>query len=287
MSQITRLDQTHSEAINELVSKSFGYISTSTKPHSFFDDFPVWNSNDVIRLGILDAGKLVSHVGLRIVEMFTHNSREKFALIGAVATHTQFRGKGLSTSLLKEAIRISENENCKWSVLWGSEHEFYGKLGFQLSGAQGRALIGDLSVLTQDLRTSEIKMGFDARIFKTLCEEKIGIQFKPIDLAWISKQKTVKWFYLENPFAFIAFERGMDLPHTVHEVGGDLKGIQKLLFHVHSLDQDAQIIAKPDTLSSLGFLGQEMIEEFLCLARPKIKGDSWNPNYWISGLSAC
>ncbi len=291
MSLVVRLDQMYSDQVNLLVSHAFGYQSTKQKKHTFFDDFPIWNSDEVIRLGILDSGKLVSHVGVRLAEMRTHKGSENFALIGAVATAFDHRRKGHSALLMKEAIQISENERCSWTVLWGSEHAFYEKLDFKLNGVQGRAIIGDLALSTKDLRTSPIKNGITEKIFNYLCAEKTGIKIEPKDHDWVFAHKTIRWFYIDDPFSFVAFERGMDLSHIVHEAGGDATGIQKLLFHVHSIDRDAQIIAKPDTLSLLGFEGQDITEEYLCLARasqlhsnPKIV---WNPQYWISGLGAC
>ncbi len=290
MGQVIQLDRSFDSAINELVSRSFKYPAGTF----FFDDFPVWNTNEVIRLGILEAGKLVSHVGVRLAQMKTSAGIQPVSLIGAVATDEAFRGRGFSTLLLKEAIQISEKQSCTWTFLWGSEHEFYQKLGFDLHGIQARAPLSALSVDLSNFAPGELleknlKKGMNEAIFTSLKEnaQAGGISLSDKDHAWVFAQKTVKWFYLEKPFAFVAYEKGLDLQHIVHEFGGDLKGIQKILFQIHSADPQAQIIATTQELLQLGFHSGSILEEYLCLAKPLTKDTRWNSEFWISGIGAC
>jgi GNAT superfamily N-acetyltransferase len=282
--EIKKLDSNFSKQINALVSKAFGYLP----PHTFFDDFPVWDDESVIRLGILENQELISHVGVRLTQMKTSQTLDRVALIGAVATDARFRGQGLSTSLLREAIQISENQNCSFSILWGSEHEFYAKLGFTLQGVQARAPLSSLELNLKNFPLREIKTGLTEKIFKSLGSQKNGIALTEKDRSWFFQHKTVHWFYLEEPFAFVGYERGLDLPQHVHEFGGDIAGIQKILFQIFSAQPNAQIIGTHAALAQLGFLEEAIIEEHLCLARPhSALKPKWNDEFWISGLSAC
>jgi predicted N-acetyltransferase YhbS len=283
MVEIKEIDQKQSHLVNQLVSDAFQYVA----PHQFFHDFPIWGSSQVLRLGIFEGQNLVSHVGIRFTKMHTQTKSESIALIGAVATSASHRGKGLSTNLLKEALRIIDERNCNWSFLWGSEHAFYGKLGFKLQGEQGRAPLSALVLDPKGIITTDIKLGMTEAIFTHLKSEKNGIQFQESDREWVWKHKTVKWFHLENPFAFIAYERGMDLKHIVHEMGGDQRGIEKLLYAIYVHDKDAEIIGTPEQLLKFGFKKEQLLIEYLCLARPRDSKDHWNPQFWISGLSAC
>jgi predicted N-acetyltransferase YhbS len=282
MNPIQELTDHDLNDVNQLVSNAFGYQA----PHAFFDDFPIWKSNQVVRLGILHEKKLVSHVGIHFAEIHGSDTTHKVALIGAVATDLNHRGQGYSSNLLKEAIRRAEEKKCEWIFLWGSEHEFYEKLGFLLAGSQSRVLLAALPhVLTH--RDPRVKTGLTDQIFNFLVNRKTGMVLKPEDRDWFFSHKTVKWFYTEAPFAFVAFERGLDLPHLVHEWGGDEEQLKVLFSHVLSFDPQAQLLGAHEDVIKAGAEELSIIEEYLCLARPTHKDAEWDEQFWISGLNAC
>jgi predicted N-acetyltransferase YhbS len=212
--------------VNSLVSRAFQYQA----PHSFFDDFPVWASDQVTRLGIYDDENLISHVGFRLAEMRSSRGIKKIALIGAVATDEKYRGKGHSTTLLKEAIKRIEAAKCEWSILWGSEHEFYAKLGFELAGVQARAPLSSFEFPLSGLTDSTIKKGLNEAIFKLLCSTQEGIVLKEKDRTWLFAHKTVQWFSVDHPFAFVGYERGMDLKNIVHDMAAIFEACKRSCF---------------------------------------------------------
>jgi predicted GNAT family N-acyltransferase len=272
--------------INSLVSEAFQYQS----PHQFFDDFPAWASDaEVLRLGIRQDQKLLSHAGVRFVKMQTSKGLVPVAMIGAVATATESRGKGYSTLILKELIRRCEvmpaESRPHWILLWGSEHAFYEKLGFKLHGKQFQALVADISNL-ETQNTPEINTGISEAIFDHLRGNPIGVKLNPQDHEWVFAHKTVEWFSIDRPFAFIAYQRGMDLGSIIHEWGGDQKSLLKLFAHIRTMNPDACLMGTKDQLHRLGFLAEQMVEENLCLAKP-LGNQSWNSEFWVSGLSAC
>jgi hypothetical protein len=179
-----------------------------------------------------------------------------------------------------------DSQGSEWTLLWGSEHEFYEKLGFTPHGIQARALVSDLSVSPRGPATGVPKQGLTDAIFESLLSRKTGVEFTPTDRSWIFAHKSVEWFYLESPFAYIAYQRGMDLQNVVHEMGGDEDGIRTLLFHVFKMNPNAEVLSTPEGLRALGFEKNTWFEEPLCLARPKDPGTPWNPEFWISGLGA-
>ncbi len=290
---IRTLTPSDSPEVNLLVSKAFGYIP----PHSFFDDFPVWDlrlapptNKQIYSFGISENGKLISHAAARIAEIQTASGLVPVGLIGAVATDAAYRAKGHSSTLMKHVLRFLEIHKCSWQLLWGSEHRFYAKLGFALAGQQFRAPISSLmQTHSQDLTEySKIKTGIDESIFKALKAKVTGIKLNEHDRKWVYSQKTVHWYFLDNPFAFMGYGRGMDMGHIVHEFGGDKNSLLTLLSNLYLKDNMAQIMGTKSELQALGFTDSDLIQESLCLARstPNTQA-SWKPDFWISGLGAC
>jgi GNAT superfamily N-acetyltransferase len=302
--QIQLLNRTDREihALDQLVSTAFGYRET----HRFLQDFPIWKSDEVLRYGVFESQKLVSHVGLRVVE-YQLNGRQKgstenlkLGLIGAVATELHSRGRGLSTQLLQHLIQQSETSlQLDWLILWGSEHEFYQKLGFTLDGVQWRIPLDRLLIEPKKISGAlSPQQGYTPKIFDWLLRQvrRSGIAWKESDRAWFEAHQTIDWHWSETPFAFAGLGRGMDLQHLVHEVGGDTTALSFLLRRIHQLDPQAELLTHPIETRTMPLSGlitpqTPVIEEKLCLSRPvsaraRASG-SVGTNFWISGLQAC
>lgn len=280
---IIEVPENRLDELNVLISDAFEYSS----PNSFLEDFPVWASDQVTRLAIEENGKLISHVGIRFVEMKVQDTTTPMALVGGVATHPDHRAKGHGSRLLKEAIQRAKDQNCDWAILWGSEFEFYKKLGFELEGQQCRIPLNLIPGVNEASTEVKIHTGMCDGIFNALAAQTPGLKLNPQDASWFQNHKTVQWFYTESPFAFAGFERGIDLKHIVHEWGGDHAQMLKLFKHVHSLDSEATLLGRGIELLSIGANESNIIVEYLCLAKPLKEGLTWNPNFWISGLGAC
>ena len=270
--------------VDDLVSESFGY----SPPHRYFDDFPVWSAPGVLRLGGYSGNRLVSHVGIHFRNVRSGGTRTPVALIGAVATLESFRGRGLVSSLMRLALSKADLAGCTWSLLWGSEHDFYAKFGFKLSGTQARARLATLS--PAGFRTFnpnlEIHSGLCQGILDDFQNRTTGIEFTPSDREWLARQTTVTWESIKEPFAFIGYGRGMDLKGMVHETGGDPAGIRELLIRLMNRNPEAEMIGAEHELLGLGFKSETLVLEGLCLARPRNDTIEWNQDFWISGLGA-
>lgn len=282
--KIREIPASEAAIVDQLVSDAFGYV----KPQRFLRDFPVWGSEMSHRYGIFEGNTLISHVGLRVTEL----ADLRVGLVGAVATSALHRGKGHSTRLLEHVIDIGRAKKLDWLILWGSEHDFYGRFGFQLSGIQSRVRLADIPLPMPMGPKLTIHSGYTREIFTAMLYDTHpqSLRLKAADRDWFEKHESVKWFWTGDPFAFVGFERGMDLPHLVHEWGGHRDGVLQLLAHVHRLDPAAELLTHPSFFAKLG-LGPETPQttEKLCLAKPlseKASG-AWPDAFWISGLNAC
>lgn len=285
------LDVHYSTQVNELVSNSFGY----EMPHSFFDDFPVWNLKHhapyTYSLGVLDSNqKLISHVGLRITKMKNKNiASDSVAMIGAVATHPQHRGQRLSTQLLQHALKIAQSHSCKHTLLWGSEHEFYKKLGFTLAGTQARIELHEFLNQMKALGYSPQKniklihsQKINQQIFDEIKKQPYGVEFTQEDASWVFAHQTIQWIYCENPFAFIALGKGKDLVGHIHEWGGDTQSLINLFNELNRISPALQLIAPLEVFKNLKIKTSHINCEYLCLT-------TFAPlpeNYWVGGLSS-
>jgi GNAT superfamily N-acetyltransferase len=268
--------------INRLVSAGFGYRA----PHSYFDDFPVWNSSptnihqNIYRFGIFENTQLVSHVGLRIADWAGVPS----GLIGAVATDAGFRGQGLSSALMQHAIEFSKKCGLKQLMLWGSEHQFYSKFGFSLQGEQCRVSLKDLIASSSNLR---VQNGYQTRMLDWLVQhpEANGIPYRAEDEAWLPKHQTVQWFWTDQPFAFAGLGRGLDLPHMVHEHGGDPLALQSIFKRILEVDPQAELLTQAQKLNrTIPHLTENL--GLYCRLDPNLD-PNLTSNLWISGLQAC
>ncbi|MBS1959174.1 MAG: GNAT family N-acetyltransferase [Bdellovibrionales bacterium] len=278
---IQEISAANAELVNSLVSDAFLY----KKPHQFFDDFPIWGSERIHRFGVFQDQRLISHVGIRLTAI----GPVRVGLIGAVATHIGNRGQGQSSRLLEHTIKFAETRNVEWLALWGSEHEFYSKFGFGLVGTQTRIKLGEILKTKQPARIMVVE-GYTPKIFDALLtvQTPTSVTLTPADRPWFEKHKTVQWFWTAAPFSFVGFERGMDLPHIVHEWGGDAGALTSIFQHVYKADPSAEILTHPLFLTKLGLTPDiAHVNERLCLAKPMKDRQTWPDEYWISGLNSC
>src|SRR6202035_1554244 len=97
-----------------------------------------------------------------ISEMKTTALPLRVGLIGAVVTDENFRGRGIAPKAVALAVEWAKNQGAALTVLWGSEHELYGKLGFTPCGKQVRV---PLSAMRGSGATQKIQTGWNPAIF--------------------------------------------------------------------------------------------------------------------------
>jgi GNAT superfamily N-acetyltransferase len=283
---IRKLHAGDTAALDALVSSGFEYPETS----GFLADFPIWNPQLAVTqrssTGIFSSdGTLMSHVGSRRWRYLVSDGHTfTVSTLGAIATDPSARGRGFASQLIRAAIQESEKQKDAYVVLWGGEHEFYSQFGFELSGSQW---LLDLSTLPLDNVTEAptVKSGFDERIFIELMARRSGPEFSVEDASWIRAHQTVRWFTLDEPFAFVGVGRGKDLPGIVHEYGGDTAGVKKILGWLHGQVPGIHWMGGTEECSAMEFEPSGRPPESVALVR-RNTDTPWPQTAWISGLGS-
>lgn len=249
----------------------------------FLEDFPIWDpqlvpgGESLLRLGAFlsrrgpgSAGTLVASTGARIAWLRTRGpARLKVALIGAVATEPAYRGHGLASSLVESALSWACRRGIAAAFLWGAEHSLYERLGFELCGTQATIPLAGLQL--EEGEPGAVREGWTPAIFEALATRNGGLALQPEDRLWVeAQQKSVRWYWLgpaEDPRAYAALGRGIDLTGMVHEWGGEAEALRRLLSGIRTLHPDAVLLGSPALFERAGIRGRGDRTEFLCLGR--------------------
>jgi GNAT superfamily N-acetyltransferase len=243
-------------------------------PGRYLDDFPIWDSaqtspvGTLFRFGAFDDGKLVAAAGVRLANIQCPKPPLTAALIGAVATAPDYRGRGLATQLVSLAVQWAGERGAAFAMLWGSEHQLYSKIGFAPCGTQATL---PLSTLVGGAATErKISTGWTPGLMGALKSRRSGVLIRDIDRGWLQAHKNVKWYWTGSPqqvTAYAALGRGIDLPHFVHEWGGERGALLSILKTIASEDPEAKLLGSPAEFGHLGLQHDQTSEERLGLAR--------------------
>src|SRR5262249_38311310 len=124
-------------ALESLLNRSF-HVPPG---RSYYDDFPVWqerHGQPVFRVGAFRDGDLAASALIREATLKTPTGPLAIGLIGGVATDERWRGHGLATQAVSLALEWAKARRHSVVLLWGSEHDLYRRLGFELCGVQSR-----------------------------------------------------------------------------------------------------------------------------------------------------
>ena len=130
MSIIAPDRSTHANAILDLTSKVFsGWIDyfkfrDRWKNRICYGHYD-WNCS---RIGIID-GQIVTHFGVWDYEMRIGAARVRTGGIGVVATHADFRKKGLMVSTTKSSIEAMRDTGYDMTMLFGID-DYYDRYGY-------------------------------------------------------------------------------------------------------------------------------------------------------------
>ncbi len=254
----------------------------------YLDDFPVWdpargpavdqNRPDglgLLRLGAFtQTGQLAAAAGIRLARLHTQPGRPLLlaGLVGAVVTEPEFRGQGLASQLVEQAVGWARARGALAVFLWGSEHSLYQRLGFELCGTQNLVPLSQLNLG----KPRAVHTGWNPGLFELRREKRDGLVLEVSDQSWFSAHRGVDWFWTgdpERPEAFAAMNRGIDLAGIVHEWGGETGALHAVLAAIQRVRPDAAILGNPTGLRTQrlvvagkpGFPG--VSSDFLTLAR--------------------
>ncbi|MCC7442661.1 MAG: GNAT family N-acetyltransferase [Bdellovibrionales bacterium] len=244
----------------------------------FFDDFPVWGpaGNEMMRLfGARAPGSasFIACAGARIAELRIRGAAAplQVGVIGAVATHPDHRGRGLASAAVASALQWLDIERVGVTLLWGSEHELYRRMGFELCGEQRRAELVRLVDPKDQAKDLKIHEGWSDRLWPWVSRREVGLLLRDADQEWFSAHRGTRWFRAEKSgevLGYAALGRGIDLPGIVHEWGGAPEVVRALLAYVLASNPEAQLLYPAGALGPLGLPEpEESIREYLCMAR--------------------
>ena len=120
----------HREEMLDLIAKVFsdsGYFSFRRHcregyiENSFYD----WSAS---RIGLVD-GRIVTHYGVWDYQMRIGSARVRVGGIGVVATHGDYRGKGLMAKTTQACIDAMTQQGYDMTILFGIDN-FYHKFGY-------------------------------------------------------------------------------------------------------------------------------------------------------------
>lgn len=243
----------------------------------FFDDFPIWEKmrgQPALRAMGFYAPKigLVAAAAARTARLNLGAFLENLpvGIIGGVATHPDWRGQGLATRLVENLVNKLAVQKVSLAVLWGSEHEFYRRLGFALCGRQMIVPLNQIShpVIKQK---NEVYRCWCPAIFDQMRARVGGLILNEEDRFWIAAHKNVKWYWTgpkQRPLAYAGFGRGIDLNYLVHEWGGEKDSLQQILAVISEEHPGAALLGAPEILGQYS-LNQGILPqlEALCMAK--------------------
>ncbi len=255
---------------------------------SFYDDFPVWQSTyDTYKLRVVakdESGRVIAGGGVRITDIHAPSGALPVAIIGAICTAQNFRGKGFGSRIVQFLIQWAETRKVAGIFLWGSEINLYGRLGFSACGRQYKILAKDL-VFRADSGSSvsvssEVRLGFNHSIFELMRRRSTGIVLRSRDEKWLGAHQNTEWVSLWSKsqcLAYLAIGRGIDLHETIHEWGGTSDSLQKLLQHAVALRPNLIMIGGVEEFETSFPIVKGCAKEIQFLAK------ICDPAKWLSG----
>jgi GNAT superfamily N-acetyltransferase len=107
-------------------------------PASILQEYPlVLGTENIQNMFVMVKGnEVVSHAAIYFSRLLSGRLVFKVGGIGSVATHPDYRGKGLASAVINHCIDVMEEAGCHLSVLWTQRHDFYRNLGFETAGSE-------------------------------------------------------------------------------------------------------------------------------------------------------
>lgn len=200
-------------------------------------------------------GEVVAHVAY-LTRVFTHSLYQfKIGLIGSVATAEPYRGHGIASALLREALMQLKSAGCLFAVLWAENPEFYRPLGFERAGREQALRFSAREIVDEDL--SEPVFPFDPRrhtegIWRLYRQHKVTVDRSLQEFKRLCRIPRARIFITANeetPTSYIVIHKGLDFANYIHEWGGKLENVRANIARVQKQilpERDLTLIAPGD-----------------------------------------
>ncbi len=114
------------ESFNNLTEKTYGFNFKQWYENGYWGD-------KYIPYSLLDGDEIVANVSVNVMDFLILGEKKRFIQIGTVMTDEEYRGKGLSRTLMEIVIKEWEDK-CDLIYLFANDSvlDFYPKFGFDL-----------------------------------------------------------------------------------------------------------------------------------------------------------
>lgn len=220
--------------------------SSLRKDHSWSiqDEYPTaLNFNNLNNIKVIfDDQNIVSHAVLKPLIVKTPTVLLKVGAIGSVVTDTQHRNQGLSRQILDNCIESATIQGCDIAILWTNLYDFYGKMGFELSGSELSFTIEkDFPAETGGMKLIESNKVSPEAILKLYNQHSVTtvrtVEEVRKFLNIPQTQVYTAWDSANNLQAYAVVGKGADLNGYVHEWGGGVSKIIPLLSFIRKTQQ--------------------------------------------------
>jgi predicted acetyltransferase len=154
--------------------------------------------------------------------------------IGSVATHPDYRGRGLASAVIRDCIRIMEQSKCHLSVLWTQRHDFYRRLGYEAAGSEYlfRAKASDFARVPCECEIVPYSPEYLSAVIEI--HERESLRTERTEKEYeaylgIPKAKTLLATRGNTVTAYAVMGKGEDFRSCVHEWGGDSRDLLSLI----------------------------------------------------------
>lgn len=281
-----------------------GLINTcfSVQPgQSFYDDFPVWRPDAGVGSWVethYENGVIAAVAHGRMSRLRIGEEIYSVGIIGAVATDPALRGRGLGRRVVEGARDRLLREGARFVVLWGSDRNWYARMGFQPAGTQNLVPLADLELSVEAQVGLDLRGHFSESIFRRMQETRArfgGLALTDQDLGWMSRHRNVRWFSVcetksSEVLAYAAVGRGIDLGGVVHEWGGAPAALRALLATFRQEAPHLLMMSCPEALASLSLVknSERVLADPAALVYWAQEQDAHTlgPRLWLWGLDS-
>ncbi len=214
-------------------------------------NFPQWS------ICCEDSGLIVAHANLWPRRLLDANGNlvATLGLVGNVATHQSFRGRGVMKSLLDELVRRAAAQGLDALILWSDLSSFYQKMGFVALGEELRWRINRRILSPSVPKTNRFSFCQASQADSDLTRQCFELRYKQFPT--LERSSSENSLIHKIPAMFLAtihdhsgrllayglMGKGYDMAGVVHEWGSqDCDSLDQLL------DQLYEYVAVPEIL---------------------------------------
>ncbi len=218
-------------------------------PSTILKEYPlVLGKGNLHNMRVVVKGReVLSHAALYFSKLRSRDIVFDVGGVGSVATHPEYRGRGLASAVIRDCVSIMKESHCHLSVLWTQRHDFYRKLGYEAAGSEYlfRARASDFAHVSRDCKVvpySRRRLSAIIEIHEreTLRTERTRKQYETY--LGIPKTKTLLAMRGNAVTAYAVMGKGEDFGNCIHEWGGNAGDLLSLVREFTSSSSSGEIM---------------------------------------------